>query len=393
MAKKGPGVGLKVEPGRLAIVFGVLLKDADEPWPGRNQLMMAMAETFPVILLQSRSTGVRPHLRRGDGVYVMENAFALRSTHHCALRRMARFLAVIDGYWFRRELTRSGFSDFVYWLTVADRKLSYGIPVSKLVYDCMDPNFIPERQREFDREELFIAGRAQVVFASAQTLLSRMRATNEHAYLLPNASGRRSRRGVTGVLPPGLKTCSRPLIGYLGTVDWRFDPQVVAVAAEEHPGMTFAIAGRVNADQEPRLTRLRRLPNVMFLGPLTEAEGVAFVESLDVAIIPFEPGATSDAINPVKMFMYLAAGKPVVSTWIAECVNAPHVAAARTTGEFAAAVGAAASSPQEGAAQRRAYAASNTWDDRAAEALRILNEHGLVPPPAGGSRSQSALAG
>src|SRR5439155_6779412 len=113
--------------------------------------------------------------------------------------------------------------------------------------------------------------------------------------------------------------------------------------ARRLPQYTFALVGRVNWDQEDRVRPLRSLPNVILPGAVSVEEGRTYTAAFDVGLIPFLPGTVGDAINPVKMYMYLVAGKPVVTTWIRECRrHAPYVAAAQTHEQFAAAIQAAA---------------------------------------------------
>jgi glycosyltransferase involved in cell wall biosynthesis len=243
----------------------------------------------------------------------------------------------------------------------------------------MDPNFIPAAQSQFDRDEFAIASRARIVFASARTLFDRMQTVNDQTYLLPNAAPSSRAVDQVGHLPDALSQVAGPIVGYLGTVDWRFDPAPIAEAARALPHVTFAIVGRVNPDQEHRLALLHSMANVMFLGQVSASAGQACLQAFDLAVIPFLPGPTSDAINPVKMWTYLAAGLPVVSTWIAECRDVPGVVATRDGSEFTNAIsdGLAGNSGST-ADERRSYAERNTWDQRAAYALEVLRSHNLL---------------
>ena len=87
-----------------------------------------------------------------------------------------------------------------------------------------------------------------------------------------------------------------------------------------------------------------------------------------------------DAINPVKMYMYLAFGLPVIATRIAECArHADWVTTVRTPEEFAVAVRTIqqTNSPDQ-AESRRTFARQNRWENRAAAAIQILRSEGLI---------------
>jgi glycosyltransferase involved in cell wall biosynthesis len=378
------GIPMAVLSGvRTALVFGVLLDNGETDWPGRNQLMIALSAHVPVILLE-RVPGPRGllDLRRprlemlAPNLYVLRSALAVRSSRMG--RRIVRLAAVLDGRWLRAELRAHGFDDFRLWLTVADPVLARGTPGSKLIYDCMDPNFLPDVQAAFDRKELALGRRASLVFASAATLFDRMKAVNPKTYLLPNAAPRPEQIAARGDLPNELRERAGPLVGYLGTVDWRFAPDPVAAAARALPAVTFAIVGRVNADQTSRVEVLTRLPNVVFCGPVSAAVGNACIAAFSVGIIPFEPSPTSDAINPVKMWMYLAAGLPVITTRLAECRNVPGVTVAEDDEQFVTAITTALAAPSAAAAERAAYASQQTWDDRAQAAFEIMRANGVL---------------
>ena len=367
---------------RTAIVFGALHTRVDAAWPSRNQLMTELSARIPVVLLEQAPPSralldlSRPRVEPLSGdMWVMRNAYALRTRR--LGRRLSRATAYLDGRWARRALAEAGFDDFVLWLMEPNVPLAYGLRRERLAYDCIDPNFVPEHQSVFDKAEAAVARRARVVFATAKTLQRRMQRFNNDVTLLPNAAPVARAHLVPATRPVDLP--DGPVVGYLGTIDWRFEPDSVGAAARALPHVTFVLAGRVNADQSDRLNELISMPNVVFPGALDTDEGDAYVASFDVGIIPFTPGEMNDAINPVKMFMYLAAGLPVVSTWIAECRDNPHVNAAHDPYEFAELVRDALNDNDPAkVAARRAFAASNTWAHRAEAAIAVLRDRGMV---------------
>ena len=58
--------------------------------------------------------------------------------------------------------------------------------------------------------------------------------------------------------------------------------------------------------------------NVRVLGPRPYAHVPAYVQAFDVCWVPFDQSQVSRAANPVKIYEYLALGKPVVSTPVAD---------------------------------------------------------------------------
>jgi hypothetical protein len=77
--------------------------------------------------------------------------------------------------------------------------------------------------------------------------------------------------------------------------------------------------------------------------------------------------------NPVKIYEYLALGKPVVSTPVADTDSfAEHVRVGRDAGEIAGHLRAAVGEADGQGAERVRFARANSWDARAAEYVSFV---------------------
>ena len=278
-----------------AIVFGVLLRDAEEEWPGRNQLLLALTAHVPVVLLEQRRHQGRIRASSIDSpdknLFVVRNALSLRTSR--LGRKLSHLVSPIDGSWLRRCLHSVGIDRYVYWLTVPQPILALGVPTGALLYDCVDPNFLPEQQAEFDAAERRVATRASLTFSSARTLYAKMAGYNPNSFLLPNATSQDFHPQRTESLekPSLLDGRSGPVVGYLGTVDWRFDAAFVSSAALAMPDCTFAVVGRVNSNMDEAMSTLQNLPNVVMPGQVGYDDGRAWVKAFTVGLIPFKAGS------------------------------------------------------------------------------------------------------
>jgi teichuronic acid biosynthesis glycosyltransferase TuaH len=331
----------------------------------------------------TRSLGAikRPYAEKlGPNFTVIHNAMSLRTNRYW--KRLGPLAATIDAAWIHKVLKQEGVTDYVFWLSVPGPEWMAGMRLDRMVYDCIDPCFIPSDQANFDTKEYTVAAQAKLVLCTAQTLLERMQKVHSNAHSVPNAASLElyeADQTRSMPIPALLEGRPRPIIGYMGTTDWRVDCETMLAAAKALPEYTFCIAGRVNKDQEHRVTELRALPNVVMPGSLSTEDGSAYNKTFDVGVIPYLPGYVGDAINPVKMYMYLLTGKPVVSTWINECrLNMPLVSATQTPEEFIAALRAAANEPDQSASEARmAFARQNTWQERARRAIELIRSSGL----------------
>jgi len=123
---------------------------------------------------------------------------------------------------------------------------------------------------------------------------------------------------------------------------------------------------------EPALRALAAREGVARLGPRPYADVPAYMQHLDVALIPFRADDPHvKGINPNKVYQYLAAGAPVVTTPVLDLAErAPDLVFAAGAEAMAAAVGRLLDAPGD-AAMRRALARDHDWD---ALASRMVGE-------------------
>jgi hypothetical protein len=91
----------------------------------------------------------------------------------------------------------------------------------------------------------------------------------------------------------------------------------------QRPGWSFVFAGDTfpwSRGAAP-LRRLRSLPNCHLVGNLPYAELPALLKGLDVCLLPYVEDERAFYRSPLKLYEYLAAGRPVVATRHPEAVE------------------------------------------------------------------------
>lgn len=159
-----------------------------------------------------------------------------------------------------------------------------------------------------------------------------------------------------------------PVIGFIGQVDSRLDQALIEAIARRRPGWTLAFAGRRTVD----LGRLEALPNVRFLGYQPYEALPSIAKRVDVWTVPYVENELTHACNPLKVYEYLATGKPVVSRPLNGLIICRDVVA--LAGEpcaFEGAIEAALAEPGAGRAERLRRAEDNDWYARVVR----LEEH------------------
>ncbi|MBM3862117.1 MAG: glycosyltransferase [Verrucomicrobia bacterium] len=170
---------------------------------------------------------------------------------------------------------------------------------------------------------------------------------------------------------------ARPVVGYYGAIaDW-FDMKLVLKAAQMFPEWDFWLIG---AAYPAHRQAARDQSNIIWAGEVPYAELTAYLYGMDVCMIPFLENKLTRCTNPVKVYEYLAAGKPVVATALPELeLMREHVQVAHNHDEFLACLrdamaNSGTSSEVEG---RIAWAAQHDWSKRAGQIEGAI--HGRVP--------------
>jgi glycosyltransferase involved in cell wall biosynthesis len=249
------------------------------------------------------------------------------------------------------------------------------LPSRLIVYDCLDAvaQFHPGLS-EVEGAESVLAQRADVVWATTPELEARMRRWNPRTVLVPNAADydHFSPKVPRDEIPAELRALPRPVIGYVGEVAAWFDTDLVRRLALRHPDWSIVLVGPATAEAR------RALPeaNVHFLGRRPYSVLPRYLAGFDCCLIPFRASPLTAAVSPIKLYEYLAAGKPVVSTPLPSVLPFAKEVLVAADQRFLEGVEEAVASTQDAGAveARRRRARANTWDHRIARILEALHE-------------------
>lgn len=209
---------------------------------------------------------------------------------------------------------------------------------------------------------------ADVAFAVSAPTFERLLALRRDAVRLPNGvEFEHFAKG--GDEPPEYTGMPRPRVVYVGATEYWFDAELVAHCAHAMPQATFVVIGPAS----PRVTAsLGGVPNVRLFGSRPYAELPRYLAHADLGVVPFVRDEMIDAVHPIKVYEYLAAGLPVVATrWTElECMAAPIRLVDRDG--FCQAVSDELASPSYPRDARMAYAAANSWDARFAVVMQAV---------------------
>jgi glycosyltransferase involved in cell wall biosynthesis len=163
------------------------------------------------------------------------------------------------------------------------------------------------------------------------------------------------------------------LVGYAGTIQHRVDAPLLTSTTRLLPDVRFMLVGRVYPAYRRELGGLG--PNVWLAGPRPYRELPRLIAACDVCIVPHLKDGLTATMDPLKLYEYAAAGKPVVST-----VSSPNPAiagqatVALEADAFAEAIAAEARGDDEGRREaRRAAVRAETWPRRVDRVLQMVD--------------------
>jgi teichuronic acid biosynthesis glycosyltransferase TuaH len=173
-------------------------------------------------------------------------------------------------------------------------------------------------------------------------------------------------------VPRDLAAWPRPWIGYVGLLSHFLDFETLEALRRERRGGTLILIGPGSPATEREIQALEAREGVARLGPRPYEDVPAYMQALDVGVIPFRAqDPYVQGINPNKTYQYLAAGRPVVTTPVQDLTPVfPSLQFATDPAEMVAAVGRALDAGVEPEACR-SLARPHDWSGLAA---RMVSE-------------------
>jgi glycosyltransferase involved in cell wall biosynthesis len=163
-----------------------------------------------------------------------------------------------------------------------------------------------------------------------------------------------------------LEPPARRVLGFFGLLAEWIDYDLILAAARAAPEWTLELVGPTRGAVP---AEVHTCENIKLLGPAPYDQLPARIAHWRAAWIPFRVNALTEAVNPVKLREYLAAGLPTLSTPLPEVSRAFPECATATDGEDVARWlrGDVAADTSARRAARRESVADQSWAARAAK--------------------------
>lgn len=246
-------------------------------------------------------------------------------------------------------------------------------------YHCIDPMVKAFTLKHGEYLQKQAAHGADLIITTAPALQHQFSGNGfPKSFLVPNAANFELFHNATNEIPlhPKVKGIEGKVMGYLGNIERRTDFNMLKKVLDILPDWQLLLVGPVERQYVPG--EIFEHKRIHFIGPVPHGDAPSVVKRFDVSIIPFKCDQVSSGIYPLKLFEYMAAGKPVVSTnFNPEVLSelADEVYAADTDVQFADFVLLAyATDSKEKRDKRILVASQNTWEKRAQLFSKYLNQ-------------------
>jgi len=249
------------------------------------------------------------------------------------------------------------------------------------VYDATDDwSLHPDYKHlwtKFKKCYKVISERADAILAVSQSLKSKFESLNgekRNVFWVPNGVEWDIFKIERFETPNDLRKVPKPILGYVGVLQKRVDVELFEKICLAFPKASIVLVGPTLS---PRyFSSLKQFKNIFFLGAKNHLEIPKYIKNFDVCLMPHKVSEFTGSMDPVKIYEYLAAGKPVVSTFIPGLERfSPYIYLSKTSEEFVSNVKASLRERNPDLVKRRQdFARQNSWMFRVQEVVKLLEE-------------------
>ena len=297
----------------------------DYAWHRQQEMMSKMAgQGFEILFVQpcSKRPFKRELIKQTDKIWTLVPSGlpyerVLRLVHWWNARTARRQM--------KKAMQKIGFENPIIWIDrVHGFDFKYFSKGAYMVYDLVDEILAFGR---FRNSKLLIGLENRVLknvnllLSSSQTLLDRKirqcGGRTKKSMFLPN--GVDTSRFETQTMMEALRVIPQPRIGFVGTLSFRsLNVDLINEVARNNPSWNFIFVGPMETGIEKVLAE----ENIYLFERVCGEQIPGVINGFDVGIIPYNvDNEMMDYVFPRKACEFLAAGKPVVSTFLSEIKN------------------------------------------------------------------------
>lgn len=256
------------------------------------------------------------------------------------------------------------------------------IQYDTLVYDYIDDlSLLPYCTAETKELHYKLIESADLTVCTAKTLYEDACLHTKRVILSPNACDydffHASRNCEPDMTITELTKGYDCVLGYYGCLAQWLDSELLKQVAVERPNWCFLLMGQCFDGSDQRLKEAG-MSNIILWPAQPYKDLPRFVAAFDIQMIPFKVNQITQGTSPVKLFEYMAVGKPILTSAMPECMRYRSVEIYRTAEEFIEKVEKLRTllPDAEYFADMDLEAKENTWKARVEEIVAYVRESG-----------------
>ena len=272
----------------------------------------------------------RPFLEKID-----KNIFVLKPPR--ALPKYTKpLISKINYIWFAKIIDKAAkklnMTNYILWVYRPEyfpglRYFNYG----KLVFDLTDDLAAYGGKKNdiyYHKTECInnLIEKSNSVIVTAKTLFEKYQGkAGRKIFHIPNGVDLELFSEASKKIPADLRNIKRPIIGFVGTLFNFIDYDLITYLADRNKDHSVVLVGAIEPwGTKDSIKELKKRKNIYLLGKKNKQEIPSYITQFDVCINPFKVDQVSRSVNPLKVYEYLACGKPVVSVEM-EALNEERV--------------------------------------------------------------------
>jgi len=245
--------------------------------------------------------------------------------------------------------------------------------ISEKISNRKIPQFVLDRHERLlkDEEHCFVIATADKLYKD----VAKFRKKNFQ--LVTNGVVFEHFREIENSIPKEMEVVvnqKKPIIGYYGALASWFDYKVIKEVANLRKDWNIVLIGW-DYDGTFGNSGLKKLKNVFVVPPVDYHRLPLYAQWFDVCMIPFQINEVTLSTSPVKLFEYMALGKPIVTTPMPECKKYKSVIIAENNAkDFAKKVeeGLKLKGDAKYEALLKKEALENTWEKKAEDINKLV---------------------
>lgn len=250
------------------------------------------------------------------------------------------------------------------------------------IYDCVDyfDSLIAEHKTIIQKQEDYILKDFDYVVVNSHTLYSIHSKKRRNIHIVPLGFSQRDQ-----IIKVKKITQNRPIIGFVGAINYRLDYLLLKKLIENNKKWTFVFWGPRQKDPQDKYVKVNEnidyifsLPNVITGQSERRDEVYSVIQQFDICIIPYDVSLEFNKYcYPMKLFEYFYMEKPVVSTPISELGYYPkYIKIGSTAQVWEQQIRRLLKKPWSVIykSEQRKIALDNTWEKKIESILRLLEK-------------------